>query len=177
MLVRELVLQPSSPLPAGVLATYGHIDELNRPELTLVVRGDSPTPQIDELIGIGVVWGKNAHSLLPFASDSKGRCWERFVELHDLEPHAVVRQLPVRQMVPEGETRISLLGVLSFTNPETNERYAVTETLTADEAARIAAGESQFRVEPMRGEWSRDQTLLGDFAIHADEDFRFSPPE
>ena len=95
------------------------------------------------------------------------------VDLHDHKARAIVRQLPVRQMLPDGDLRRSLRGELSFTNNDTDERYAVTETLTTTDALALASGASRFRVEPFRGAWNRDQTVIGDYAIRADVDFRF----
>ena len=150
--VRELILEPDRPLPDGVFFRFGPLKPpLPEPQPVLLVRASGPSREdVEEFLGLGVAWGA-AISVLPFANDAAGRCWQRILELHAEDSMSSVRRIMLRSFSSDGRFARSIERNVVISHR--GRDHIVTDELAGDGLELLAAGMSSRRVDPRRGSW------------------------
>jgi hypothetical protein len=144
--VRQLILDPSLPLPAGLVYTKGSIAmPLAAPEPVLVVRVEHGEEV--EVIALGVVWDRLV-VVFPFASDHGDRSWSRIAELLALDALKTTEVRPLRINHPSMAKELTELLEVRI---DDGVRHAVNGDLSPVEVEALAAGVSPRRLDPRAG--------------------------
>jgi hypothetical protein len=145
-LVRRLILDPSLPLPDGIVFTKGAIKmPLAAPEPVLVVRVEDGDEV--EMISLGVMWDRLV-VVLPFASDHNERSWTRLAELLALDE---LRTTEVRRLRTMHEEISKEVDASVEVQAGDDERHTVVANLSPLEVAALAEGVSARRIDPRAG--------------------------
>ena len=144
--VRRLILDPSVPLPEGVLFTKGSIEmPLARPEPVVVVLRDEDRTVV-EAIAMGVLWDRLV-VVFPFANDRDDRAWRRVSQLLLFDELRTTDWVRLRR-AHESMSK-ELMAPVEFSDGEI--RRAVNVELAAIEVQSLAAGVSPRRLDPKAG--------------------------
>ena len=99
-------------------------------------------------LGLGM-WWRSLVTVLPFANDENGECWERVARVAALGQTQRVREMNLR--VAFGKVQpTGLRDEVVFENTETGETLEMTHRLSDDELRLLVAGQSPFQLDPPR---------------------------
>ncbi len=153
-LVRGLILEPERTLPATIFVRRSDFQPpLPNPEPALLFRvGKVPPTWPDDFVecyGLGVLWG-TSFVVMPFANDNQGTCWERVAEMRT-DPDAWLVEMPLRAMFDVARmpvsTRIDKGIRAELVLEQDGVRKVVAQSIDANQARVLAAGQSPHRIE------------------------------
>ena len=156
MSVRRIILDPTQALPATVVysrATSTTMLPFPVPEPTAILlsRDSEPitSPEgVAAYLGLGM-WWRSLVTVLPFANDENGQCWERVARVAALGQTQRVREMNLRVAFKKVQPR-GLRDEVVIENTETGEILEMTHRLSDDEVRLLVAGQSPFRLDPPR---------------------------
>lgn len=149
---RGLLFEPKYSSPRGLWFQTQPMElPLAAPEPVIVLRVDSPTTSFenaDEYLGLGTRWG-NGVLVLPFASDTTTRAWDRIAALVGTE--TLVRTISLPAFFQNALSDRLLRADVHLTDDERPIDIWVTRRIARAEAAALVSGTHPLRGVPRPG--------------------------
>jgi transcription elongation factor Elf1 len=152
-IVRRLLLDGSLSIPPSIVVFFDDplSEPLGRPEPVLVVNAKGPIralSDVDEVIGIGVFWGRRMVGILPMAGDENGDVYARVSDL--VGGGTRVRYAPLKQLVREAGLR-RLDQELLITDRDRGVQLRVTAVMSPEDQKLLIRDKHPRRIDPRSG--------------------------